>query len=430
MQRAQRGRDNLALDVAVNVGNTLRKPVVVFLAPIPFYPNANARHYSFLADGIPDIAQDLARRGIYFGFRTYPEHSLLKFCAEVHAALLVGDENPLREPEKWRSQVSRQIRVPFWTVDADVIVPSRLLGREHYAARTIRPRLNEFLPEFLVPEKNPVAQVRWVRPAHLHTLPVNTDFTAEWILDRSVSAVRDRRGGSQRAHLTLQRFVDKKLAAYPAQRNHPELDGTSQLSPYLHFGHIGPSTVALAVQSADAPRTAKDAFLEQLIIRRELSVNFARYNPSYDSLDCLEPWADRSLADHASDPKPIVYSQNQLENAETHDPLWNAAQKQMMLIGWMHNYLRMYWAKKILEWSPSAGIAYQRAVWLNDRYELDGRDPNGYAGIAWAIVGKHDRPWFERPVFGKVRYMSLASTSRKFDSRRFIEQIATLEKHP
>src|SRR5262249_3679741 len=150
-----RGRDNLALDVAVNVGNTLRKPVVVFLAPIPFYPNANAPHYSFLSAGLPDIAPDFARPGIYFVFCPSPEHSLLKCCAEVHASLLVGDENPLREPEKWRSQVSRQIRVPFWTVDADVIVPSRLLGREHYAARTIRPRLNEFLPEFLVPEKNP-----------------------------------------------------------------------------------------------------------------------------------------------------------------------------------------------------------------------------------------------------------------------------------
>jgi deoxyribodipyrimidine photo-lyase len=429
MQRAQRGIDNPALDMAVNLANELRKPVVVFLAPIPFYPNANQRHYSFLADGIPDIARDLARRGIFgFVLRTYPEHSLLKFCVEVRAAMLIGDENPLREPEKWRSQVTRQIRVPFWTVDADVIVPSRLLRREHYAARTIRPRLHELLPEFLVAENDPVAQVPWSPPPHFYSFPLDKDFTAGWILDRSVTAVKNKRGGTRQALRTLQELVDNKITAYPAQRSHPEVDGTSHLSPYLHFGHIGPRAVALAVQNADAPRTSKDAFLEQLIIRRELAVNFVRYNPSYDSLDCLEPWADRSLSEHAADSKPVIYSQSQLENAETHDPLWNAAQKQMRLTGWMHNYVRMYWAKKILEWSPSVGVAFQRAVWLNDRYELDGRDPNGYAGIAWAIVGKHDRPWFERPVFGKVRYMSFASTSRKFDCKRFIAQISSLER--
>jgi deoxyribodipyrimidine photo-lyase len=174
----------------------------------------------------------------------------------------------------------------------------------------------------------------------------------------------------------------------------------------LHFGHIGPHTVAGAIHDADAPAVAKEAFLEQLIVRRELAVNFVRFNSSYDSVECLEPWADRSLAEHAGDRRPIIYGEEQLENAETHDPLWNAAQKQMVLTGWMHNYLRMYWAKKILEWSPSTAVALQRAIWLNDRYELDGRDPNGYAGIAWAVAGKHDRAWFERPVFGKIRYMS------------------------
>jgi len=186
--------------------------------------------------------------------------------------------------------------------------------------------------------------------------------------------------------------------------------------------------MAHAVQAASAPAAAKQAFLEQLIVRRELSVNFVRYNSQYDSFECLEPWADRSLAQHSGDRRPILYSEAQLEHAETHDPLWNAAQKQMVLTGWMHGYMRMYWAKKVLEWSPSVASAYQRALWLNDRYELDGRDPNGYAGIAWAIVGKHDRPWFERPVFGQVRYMSLGSTGRKFDSKRYIAQIGNLER--
>lgn len=198
--------------------------------------------------------------------------------------------------------------------------------------------------------------------------------------------------------------------------------------PYLHFGHIGPLTIAHAVQAASAPATAKQAFLEQLIVRRELSVNFVRYNSYYDWFECLEPWADRSFAQHSGDRRPIIYREEQLEQAETHDPLWNAAQKEMVLTGWMHNYMRMYWAKKLLEWSLSPATAYQRAVWLNDRYEPHGRDPNGYAGIAWAIVGKHDRPWFERPVFGQVRYMSLGSTGRKFDSKSYIAQIGKLER--
>jgi deoxyribodipyrimidine photo-lyase len=173
---------------------------------------------------------------------------------------------------------------------------------------------------------------------------------------------------------------------------------------------------------------AKQAFLEQLIVRRELAVNFVRFNPSYDSIECLEPWAERSLAEHTDDRRPVFYSEEQLQNAETHDILWNAAQKQMVLTGWMHNYLRMYWAKKILEWSPSAAVALRRALRLNDRYELDGRDPNGYAGVAWAILGKHDRAWADRPVFGKIRYMSAAGIARKFDARRFIAEVAALEE--
>lgn len=428
MQRAQRACDNPALDVAVNLGNELGKPVLVFFAPVPFYPGANARHFHFLASGIADIADGLTRRGIGFVFRVYPDHSLLKFCEQVHPAIVVGDENPLRETEAWRQKVAGALSVPFWTVDADVIVPSRLLGREHYAARTIRPRLLELLPKFLQPPDNPVARVLCSAPPQLSSSNWQEDFPRGWTLDRSVAPATAWRGGNQEAVRRLDDFVREKLAIYAEGRNRPESDNTSRLSPYLHFGHIGPQSIALRVQQEDLPETAKQAFLEQLIVRRELAVNFVRFNPVYDSMECREPWADRSFARHSSDRRLIVYSKEQLDNAETHDSLWNAAQKEMVLTGWMHNYLRMYWAKKILEWSPSIASAYQRAIWLNDRYELDGRDPNGYAGIAWAIVGKHDRPWFERPVFGQVRYMSLASTGRKFNSKSYIEQIAKLER--
>jgi len=428
MQRTQRAFDNPALDVAVTVANELQKPVVVFFAPVPFYPNANARHFRFLADGIPDIAEELAKRRIGFVFRSYPEHSLLKFCSEVKPCVVIGDENPLREPEHWRRKVSRDLRLPFWTVDADVIVPSKLLEKEHYGARTIRPRLHQMLPQFLRRPDNPAAHVPWATTSGLRAQRWEDDFTAGWVIDRDVAPIHGWRGGSKEGMRRLKLFLDTRLAGYPDHRSRPEMDGTSRLSPYLHFGHLGPHTIALAVKTADAPELAKNAFLEQLIVRRELAVNFVRFNPLYDSMECLEPWADRSFAQHASDRRLILYTERELENAQTHDPLWNAAQKQLMLTGWMHNYLRMYWAKKILEWSPSVVSAYTRAIWLNDYYQLDGRDPNGYAGIAWAIVGKHDRPWFERPVFGHVRYMSLPSTGRKFDSKRYIEHVNALER--
>jgi len=427
MQRAQRALDNPALEAAVELGNELSKPVVVFLAPVPFYPHANLRHYRFLASGIPDIEDGLSKRNVGFVLRTYPDHSLTRFCEQVHPAIVIGDENPLREAEHWRVRAGQHLKVPFWTVDADVVVPSRLLGKEHFAARTIRPRLQELLPQFLVPTKFVKARIPWNKPRTLQSLSAHEDFTAGWSLDRSVSPMENWQGGTKHALSILADFVKDGLRNYPEDRNHPELSGTSHLSPYLHFGHIGPFTIAHALQAASAPAAAKQAFLEQVIVRRELSVNFVRYNSYYDSFQCLEPWADRSFAQHSGDRRPILYSEAQLEHAETHDPLWNAAQKQMVLTGWMHNYVRMYWAKKILEWSPSVGAAYQRAVWLNDRYELDGRDPNGYAGIAWAIVGKHDRPWFERPVFGQIRYMSYASTSKKFDSHQYIQNVRRLE---
>jgi deoxyribodipyrimidine photo-lyase len=422
MQRAQRGMDNPALDVAVDVANLLRLPVVVFFAPMPFYPHANLRHYRFLNEGIPDIAAGLEKRDIGFVLRRYPDHSLLRFCKEVKPALVVGDENPMREPEHWRQAAGKKLKVPLWTVDADVIVPSKLLEKAQYAAHTIRPRLHAHLSAYLKPSKNPHAKVSWKKPARLELLSTDIDITQGWPLERSVSPVSNWRGGSIEAHRLLKEFIKHKLRGYGTQRNKPEIDHTSRLSPYLHFGHISPITVALAVQYADAPKADKEAFLNQIITWRELSVNLVRFNDDYDTFECAEPWAHRTLAKHARDPRPLLYTEQQLEHAETHDQLWNAAQMQMATNGWMHNYVRMYWAKKILEWSRTPREAHNVAVRLNDKYELDGRDPNGYAGIAWAIVGKFDRPWFERPIFGQIRYMSGVSTGRKFDSKKYIAQ--------
>ena|SRR3984957_5300868 len=422
MQRAQRGIDNPALDVAVAAANELRKPLVAFFAPVPFYPNANLRHYHFLAQGIPDIAESLEKRNIGFVLRRFPQFSLLRFCDEVKAALVVGDENPLREPDSWRLKAARKLRVPLWTVDADVIVPSKLLEKAQYAAHIIRPRLHAQLDRFLVASGNPEANLRWKKPKALSSLAPDFDITHDWQLDRSVAPVSQWRGGSKQALRQLDHFIQHSLPGYGTGRNKPEIDHTSRLSPYLHFGHISPITVALAVKNSDAPKADKDAYLDQVITWRELSINLVRFNPDYDNFQCGEDWAHRTLAAHSKDRRPVLYSASQLENAETHDPLWNAAQMQMVSTGWMHNYMRMYWGKKILEWTQSPAEAHRLAVKLNDTYLLDGRDPNGYAGIAWSIVGKFDRPWFERPIFGQIRYMSGASTGKKFDSKKYIQQ--------
>jgi deoxyribodipyrimidine photo-lyase len=428
MQRAQRGLDNPALDLAIALGNELGLPVVVFLSIISNYPNANLRHYAFLNQGLRDIEEDLAERNVAFVVRRPPDNQIEKFLQDAGAALLVGDENPCREPERWRQVLARRLRLPFFTVDADVVVPSRLFDRHFYALHIFRPHLYAELPKYLVKQPEEKAIHAWNRPAGFASFDVRQDITQGWKnFDRSVTPVDTFTGGTHAAFRRLNKFVSEGLRDYAKMRNHPEWDGTSRLSPYLHFGHISPVRIALeaqdAVKAGKATQAACEVFLNELIGWRELAVNFVRHVPTYDSLDCAPDWARKTLREHARDKRPYVYSLKDLEQAKTHDELWNAAQLQMVQHGWMHNYMRMYWAKKILEWSPSPELAYQYAVLLNDRYEMDGRDPNGYAGIAWAMAGVHDRPWFERPVFGTVRYMSGGSTGRKFNSGAYIRDI-------
>jgi len=423
MQRAQRAVDNPALDIAVRLGNELRLPVVTFFGLNPFIERANGRHYRFLVEGLSDIAAGLRRRRVGFVLRRYPDHRLLPLVDQVHPAIVVGDENPLRQTERWREQVGDDLRVPLWTVDADVVVPVKLQHKEHYAARTIRPRLLERLDAFLTISKNPVATIQWRAPRGLTSLEPSLRLLDRLPIDRSVSAITTMRGGTSEARRHLRAFVRTHLDRYARDRNHPELPGTSQLSPYLHFGHIGPREVGVAVRDSGGEPGAVHAFLEQLIVRRELAVNFVTFNDKYDALAGCERWARQTLAAHRRDRRPYLYTEARLEAGDTHDPLWNAAQRQMVTAGWMHGYVRMYWAKKILDWTSSADEAFDIAVRLNDRYLLDGRDPNGYANIAWAIGGKHDRPWPPRPVFGTVRSMSYASTVRKFDAERYITQM-------
>jgi deoxyribodipyrimidine photo-lyase len=430
MQHAQRALDNPALETALTVANTLELPLIVYFGVIANYPNANWRHYRFLQEGLRDVSTDLARRGILFVVRRSVDgDSLEAFLAEVDAAMLLGDENVCREPERWRRALAARLRIPFWTVDADVVVPSAIFGRSFVLLHHFRPHLRAHLEEWLRPIPAIAASQPW-RGSALRSWSLEGEITegfpAEF--DRSTPPVDSFTGGTHAALRRLKEFTETQLADYDERRNHPEARGTSQMSPYLHYGHISPVTIALAAQNAvarsKAGAEAASKYLDELIGWRELAVLFVRHNPHYDTWECAEPWAQKSLLAHASDPRPWLYTLEQLERGETHDELWNAAQREMVRRGWMHNYMRMYWAKKILEWSPSVAVGYRWAVMLNDRYELDGRDPNGYAGIAWAMVGKHDRPWFDRPIFGLIRYMASESTGKKFDSKLYIVQQA------
>ena len=433
MQRAERGLDNHALDKAVALGNELGLPIVAYFAGIKNFPHANLRHYVFLNQGLRDVAEDCAERGVGFVLRRAPHEDHQRFFADVQAAMVVGDENPMREPEQWRVRLAEQLSIPFWTVDADVIVPSKLLEKAQYSGAVARPRITRLLPEFLLPFQNFRADKRWSPPKGLVADDVQTDMTRGWRdFDRSVGPVAAWTGGRKEAWRRLELFVDSKLEKYADDRSHPERDATSRLSPYLHFGHIGPVTIALAINVAVETRpelaTARDSYFNEVITWRELSVNFCRYQPDYDNVGCVDNWARETIEKHDKDKRDTLYTLAQMEGAETYDELWNAAQTQMVRHGWMPNYLRMYWGKKIVEWTPDAATAMEQMVYLNDKYFLDGRDPNGYSGIAWAVLGKFDRPWQERKIFGKRRYMSGASAARKFDAKSYIADAGALPK--
>jgi deoxyribodipyrimidine photo-lyase len=426
MQRAVRILDNPALDVAIEAGNLLALPVVVYFQVIPNYPNANLRHNHFLQQGLRDVSEDAAERGVGFVVRKSPA-TLETFLEEVEAAFVIGDENPCREPERWRTDLAKKLKLPFWTVDADVVVPSRVFGRSFVLLHHFRPHLKAELPKYLVTTAKVKPLHAWKPRKPSPGISLSEDITTGFTkLDRTVRPVDNFTGGTHSALKRLKEFVSLELKDYEETRNHPETRGTSRLSPYLHFGNISPLTIALAVKKAVAQGKASAAagnrYLEQLIGWRELAVLFVRHEPNYDNWECAAPWARKTLIEHAGDPRPYRYSFKQLDRGETHDELWNAAQHEMVSTGWMHNYMRMYWAKKFLEWAPDPATAFDWAVLLNDRYELDGRDPNGYAGVAWAIVGKLDRPWFNRPVFGLVRPMTGASLAKKFDARDYIAQ--------
>ena len=361
MQRAQRADDNPALDTAIAAANELRLPVVVLFVLDPHFSGANVRHFQFMLEGLVELPGALSGRGAGFVLRVgTPATEVERFCGDVGAALLVGDENPLREPERWRRQVADALRIPCWTVDADVVVPSALFEKEQWSAGTMRPRAARHFDLCLRPSARPKARVSWSAPRRLGHVNPHVRVLDELPVDRAVSLAPDWRGGRRAGLARLRGFVRQRLAGYSTMRNRPEADGTSGLSPYLHFGQLGPRDDRPGGPRRGCALEDRQAFVEQLVIRRELAVNFVRYNAAYDRVESAARWARETLDRHRGDPREWVYTERQLEQAETHDPLWNAAQRQMVESGWMHGYLRMYWAKKILEWSESPEAAVRR----------------------------------------------------------------------
>lgn len=426
MQASQRAEDNHALEHAAALANELGRPLVAFFGATARFPGANLRHYAFLLEGLDETRAALARRGIRTVVLAGEPGEAVVDAAE-RACLVVVDRGYLEVAGRWRAEAAAALSCQLVQVESDVVVPvEAAYGKEAYSAAVLRPRIRRLLDRFLVPvEPVPVGKGSLGLAIDLPDLADSAAVlkALHAHLDASVPPVPSIRGGASHALARLEAFVEGRLDRYGTDRNDPTLDGTSGLSPYLHFGQVSPLRVALRVAESGSP--GREAFLEELIVRRELSMNFARYNARCDAYEGLPAWCRTTLGAHANDPREHVYSRAQFEAARTHDPYWNAAQREMARTGRMHGYMRMYWGKKILEWSASPQEAFRTALYLNDRYELDGRDPNGFTGVAWCF-GKHDRPWAERPVFGMVRYMNDAGLRRKFDADGYVRKVERL----
>ncbi len=420
MQQAQRTRCNHALEWAVDAAAACRLPLRVAFALTDGFPEANARHYAFMLEGLRDVAKALRERGIAFTVHLGDPPGVIAALAD-QAALLVGDVGYLSLQRQWREAVAARIHCPFTAVETDVVVPVSLVSdKEEYAARTIRPKINRLRERFLVP----LAQAPSDSIPRLDKKQADAGIPAldDLHLDRTVAPSTTFRGGQDAAAAALALFIRDKLPTYHTARNDPANGICSDMSPYLHFGQVSPLDIALQVQASGAPAEAVEAYLEELIVRRELSMNFVHHQPAYASYDALPDWARKTLDRHRNDPREVCYRRDQLESAATHDRYWNAAQKEMVATGKMHNYMRMYWGKKVIEWSPSPETAFGTLLYLNNRYELDGRDANSFTGVAWCF-GKHDRPWTERPIFGMVRYMAASGLERKFDIDAYVRLV-------
>jgi deoxyribodipyrimidine photo-lyase len=418
MSRDQRVNDNWALLFALELAQKSGSPMGVAFCLLPQFLGATSRQYHFMLRGLKEVEQNLKHLNIpFFLLHGNPEEEITNFLNTKGASALVSDFSPLRINRDWKKSVAGQIAIPFYEVDAHNIVPCWFASpKQEWAAYSFRPKVHrllaEFFEEFPVPQKHPYPWKSWVED--------DWEEAERCIRADAIPEVKWIEPGEKAAKEHLAYFINQKLSRYDSDRNDPNRDGQSNVSPYLHFGQISAQRVAL---QAIASMQDSSSFLEELVVRRELSDNFCYYNSNYDSFNGFPNWAKETLREHEKDRREYIYTLKEMEAAQTHDDLWNAAQMEMVHKGKMHGYLRMYWAKKILEWTKSPEDALQAAIYLNDRYELDGRDPNGYTGIAWSIGGVHDRAWKERAIFGKVRYMSYKGASGKFDVKAYIQKV-------
>jgi deoxyribodipyrimidine photo-lyase len=428
MQQSQRAAHNHALEYAVQQANKMDRRLLVAFGLMDGYPEANLRHYTFMLQGLKETMATLATRGIKMVLRRGhpPEVALM---LGRRASMIVCDRGYLRHQRDWREQVAREAHCRVVQVESDVVVPVEVVSdKAEYAARTIRPKIHRHLETYLVDLKPTKAK----HPSlGIGVKGIDSNDTEKLLqklnLDHSVPPVSDFfKGGTTQAVKRFEGFIRRRLKHYDQHSNQPQTDDISHMSPYLHFGQISPLYLALQISRApNSLKAAKDAYLEELVVRRELAMNFACYTSNYDAYACIPGWARKTLADHQGDKRDYVYSRRQLENADTHDPYWNAGMLEMKHTGFMHNYMRMYWGKKILEWSATPQKAFRTTLAINNKYFLDGRDANSYTGVAW-IYGVHDRAWSERSIFGKARYMAASGLERKCDIAAYVKKVEDL----
>ncbi|MEG8947769.1 deoxyribodipyrimidine photo-lyase [Rosettibacter firmus] len=421
MQRDQRVNDNWALIYAYSKALENDVPLIVTFNLVSSFLGATIRQYSFMIEGLKKVKKYCDELNINFQLLVgNPEETIPEFIKESDASLLIADFNPLKIVRRWKKHVAEKINIPFHEVDAHNIVPCLIVSnKQEFSAYTIRPKIHKLLPEFL----DEFPTIKKMKTNYFDNKINWNELYSKLNVDKNVKEVNWLLPGEDEAFNMLDLFIEEKLPYYAEKRNDPNEDVLSNLSPYLHFGQISAQRVALEILKRTQHSKSKESFLEELIVRRELADNFCYFNKKYDSFEGFPYWAKQTLNEHRKDKREYIYSLKELENAQTHDDLWNAAQMEILKKGKMHSYLRMYWAKKILQWTDSPETALKYAIYLNDKYELDGRDPNGYTGIAWSIGGVHDRAWDEKPIFGKIRYMNYNGCKKKFDILKYTNKI-------
>lgn len=427
MQAAQRAVFNPALEFALERANEANLPLQVVFG-LTGFPEANARHYAFMLQGLADVAAHLEKRGVGFTVRYGAVDPVVTDLAR-DAATVICDRGYLRIQRDWRRTLAANIDCELIQIEGEVVVPVRVASDRHeYAARTLRPKLHRVWKDYIVELAEQT--VRCKAEALKGDVPLD-DFDAvarQLNLDMSVAPVRRFIGGERQARDHLDAFLEGALSRYADERQKPEAHAASFLSPYLHFGQISPVEIALAVRAdrdAGAPEN-RAKFLEELIVRRELAINHVLHAPKYDAYESIPDWAQKALEKASGDDKPHHYTRSQFEAAGTHDRYWNAAMIEMKATGYMPNQMRMYWGKKVLEWAASPKAAFDILLYLNNKYFLDGRDPNSFTNVAW-IFGLHDRPWGPQPVFGTVRSMG-ANTFKKFDAEAWVADVERLAR--